>query len=47
MEARPATTQDMHPAPAEPVPIAGGQALNNPGQWDRTRDRSGNLAKSV
>ena len=41
MEARPATSQDMHPAPAEPVPIAGGQALNDRGQRDRTRDRRG------
>ena len=39
MEARPATTQDMHLAPAVPVPIAGGQALNNCGQRDRRRDR--------
>ena len=31
----------MHPAPAEPVPIAGGQALNDCGQWDKTRDRRG------
>ena len=41
MEARPATSQDMHPAPAEPVPIAGGQALNDRGQRDRTRDQRG------
>ena len=41
MEARPETTQDMHPAPAEPVPIAGGQALNDRGQRDRTRDQRG------
>ena len=41
MEARPATSQDMHLAPAEPVPIAGGQALNNRGQRDRTRDQRG------
>ena len=41
MEARPATSQDMHPAPAEPIPIAGGQALNDRGQRDRTRDRHG------
>ena len=39
MEARPATTQDMHPTPGESVPIAGGQALNDHGQWDRTRDQ--------
>ena len=29
----------MHPTLAEPVPIAGGQALNDRGQRDRTRDR--------
>ena len=39
MEACPATTQDVHPAPTELVPIAGGQALNDRGQRDRTRDR--------
>ena len=39
MEAHPATTQDMHPAPAEPIPIARGQVLNDRGQRDRTRDR--------
>ena len=41
MEACPATSQDMHPVPAEPVPIAGGQAPNDRGQWDRTRDQRG------
>ena len=41
MEARPATSQNMHPTPAEPVPIAGGQALNDRGQQDRTRNRHG------
>ena len=41
MEARLATSQDMHPTPVKPVPIAGGQALNDRGQRDRTRDRSG------
>ena len=41
MEVCPAISQDMHPAPAEPVPIAGGQALNNRGQRDKTRDHCG------
>ena len=41
MEPLPATTQALHPAPGESVPIAGGQALNDRGQRDRTRDRHG------
>ena len=47
MEARPATSQDMHLAPAEPVPIAGGQALNDRGQRDRTRDWRGKPCKKL
>ena len=39
MEPLPATTQAPHPAPIEPVPIVGGQVLNDRGQQDRTRDR--------
>ena len=38
MEARPATSQDMHLAPGESVPTAGNQTLNDRGQRDRTRD---------
>ena len=41
MEARPATTQDMHPAPGESIPIARDQVPNDRGQRDRTRDRRG------
>ena len=41
MEPLLATTQAPHPAAPEPVPIAGGQALNNHAQRDRTRDRCG------
>ena len=39
MEARLATTQDVHPAPGKSIPIVGDQAPNNRGQRDRTRDR--------
>ena len=41
MEPLPAMTQALHLAPPEPVSIAGGQALNDRGQRDRTRDRCG------
>ena len=41
MEARPATTQDIHPPPGESVPTAGDQTPNDCGQRDRTRDRRG------
>ena len=47
MEARPETSQDMHPTPAKPVPIAGGQALNDRGQRDRRGIGVANLAESV
>ena len=41
MEARPATTQDMHPTPGKSVPTARDQAPNDHGQRDRTMDRWG------
>ena len=41
MEARLATTQDMHPARGESIPTAGDQAPNDHGQRDRTKDRQG------
>ena len=41
MEPHLATTQAPHPTAPELVPIAGGQALNDRGQQDRTRDRRG------
>ena len=39
MEPLPATAQAPHPAPPEPVTLAGGQALNDRSQRDRMRDR--------
>ena len=39
MEARPATTQDMHLAPRESIPTAEDQEPNDCGQWERMRDR--------
>ena len=47
MEPLPATTQAPHPAPPEPVIIAGGQALNDRGQRDRTGIDAANRIGSV
>ena len=45
MEPLPATTQDLHPAAPELVPIAGTQMLNDRSQRDRTRDRRRKLCR--
>ena len=45
MEPLLATTQAPYPAALEPVPIVGGQALNDRAQRDRTRDRRGRLCR--
>ena len=41
MEAHPATIEDIHPTPGEPIPTPGYPAPNDCAQWDRTRERRG------
>ena len=45
MEARPATTENIHLAPRELIPTPGDQAPNDLAQRDRTREQRGKLCR--